>query len=122
MNTRSSLPRKQHKARETSPLHRKNKEIKVLLERTKYKDLPVKRVTIHKGDTVRVVRGSRAGHEGKVAEVDVRKRKVAIEKALIRKADNKEVSIWFDPSNLTVTKLDLSDPFRKEMFKMLKED
>jgi hypothetical protein len=49
--------------------------------------------------------------------VNLSKGKVSIEKALLKKADNKEVSVWFDPSNLVITNLDLSDAVRKEKFK-----
>ena len=31
-------------------------------------------------------------------------------------------SVWFDASNLIVTKVDLSDPVRKERFRSLAED
>src|SRR5512139_2126149 len=103
MNTRSSLPRRQREAKVNAPLHKKSKEIKVHLDGEKFKDVRTKRMTLHKGDTVRIVRGSRSGHEGKVAMIDVKHRKISIEKALLTKADNKEVSLWFDPSNLVIT-------------------
>lgn len=122
MNTRSSKPRKQHKALANAPLHRKSKGIRSPLDRSKYASSKVRRVTLRAGDTVRVVRGSREGHEGKIARVDTKRGKVSIEKALLQKADNKEVTLWFDPSNLIVTKVDLSDPIRREKFKSLSED
>jgi large subunit ribosomal protein L24 len=122
MNTTSSKPRKQHKALAKAPLHRKSKGIRAPLDRSKFADSRVKRVTLRAGDTVRVVRGSRQGHEGKIARVDAKRGKVSIEKALLQKADNKEVTWWFDPSNLVVTKVDLSDPIRRDRFKGLSED
>ncbi|MEA3558261.1 MAG: 50S ribosomal protein L24 [Candidatus Thermoplasmatota archaeon] len=122
MKIKSSKARKQRKARATAPLHVKNKGIKAPLDRIKYRSSGIKRITLRSGDTVKVVRGSRQGHEGKVAKVDVKKRKVAIEKALLMKADNKEVTLWFDPSNLVITKVDLSDPLRREKFKSLSEE
>ncbi|MFO8052103.1 MAG: 50S ribosomal protein L24 [Thermoplasmatota archaeon] len=122
MKTRSSKPRKQNKARAEAPLHVKSKEIKAPLDRSKYGRSGIRNITVRTGDTVKVVRGSRQGHEGKIAKVDVKKRKVAIEKALLMKADNKEVSIWFDPSNIVVSKVDLSDPIRREKFKSLSEE
>ena len=122
MNTTSKQPRKQHKARATAPMHVKSKEMKAPLDRVKYGGTGVKRITIRKGDTVRVVRGSRTGHEGKISVVDPKKRRVAIEKALISKADNKETALWFDPSNLVVIKIDLSDVVRKERFKDLSDE
>jgi len=122
MNTRSSKPRKQHKARAIAPLHRRSKELKAPLDPDRYSGSGVKHVVLRRGDTVRVVRGSRTGHEGKVSIVDLKKRKVGIEKALLRKSDNKEVQLWFDPSNLMVIKMDLSDAVRKERFRTFSED
>jgi len=117
MSTISAKPRKQRKALLNMPFHIRNKSMKAPLDRKKYSDAGVRRVTIRKGDVVRVLRGSRAGHEGKVANVNLSRGKVSIEKALLRKADNKEVSVWFDPSNLVIINLDLSDAVRKERFK-----
>jgi large subunit ribosomal protein L24 len=122
MNTRSSKPRKQRKALATAPLHRKNKELRAALDKSKYGNAGVTKVTLRAGDTVKVLRGSRQGHEGKISKVNLKKAKVSIEKALLQKADNKEVPIWFDPSNLVVTKVDLSDPIRRERFKGISED
>ena len=64
MNTRSSKPRKQRKALATAPLHRKSKELRAHLDPAKYGSSGVKRITLRTGDTVKVVRGSRQGHEG----------------------------------------------------------
>jgi len=122
MNTRSKKPRKQRKALANLPYHQKNKVLRAPLDPVKYSSSKVKRVTLRTGDTVKVLRGSRQGHEGKIAEVNLKRGKVSIEKALLQKADNKEVPLWFDPSNLVVTKVDLSDPIRKEKFKGLGEE
>lgn len=122
MNTVSSKPRKQHKAQANLPLHRGSKVIVAPLDPAKYGRSGVKRITLRTGDTVKIVRGSRSGHEGKVAKIDLKKRKISIEKALLNKADNKEVTLWFDASNVVVTKIDLSDPVRKERFKGLSDE
>ena len=122
MNRKSKKPGKNRKWKDNSPLHRRKKELKVPLDRAKYGRSGARRIPIRAGDTVRVVRGNRSGHEGKVAEVDLKKRRISVEKALLQKADNKEVAVWFDPSNTVITKLDLSDAVRKERFKHLSED
>ncbi|MGA1872625.1 MAG: 50S ribosomal protein L24 [Thermoplasmatota archaeon] len=122
MDTRSKKPRKQHKTLANTPFHSKNKSLKAPLDKKKYGDAKVKRITLRTGDTVKVLRGSRQGHEGKIANVDLKKGKVSIERALLQKADNKEVPLWFSPSNLVVIKVDLSDPIRKEKFKGLGEE
>lgn len=120
--TTSSKPRKQRKALANLPLHRGNKVIVAPLDPAKYGSSGVKRITVRTGDTVKIVRGSRSGHEGKIAKIDLKKRKISVEKALINKADNKEVTLWFDASNVVVTKVDLSDPVRKERFRSLTDE
>lgn len=122
MSTTSSKPRKQHKHLAKLPLHRGSKIISAPLDKAKYANAAVRRVTLRTGDTVRIVRGSRSGHEGKVAKIDLKRRKISVEKALLNKADNKEVTLWFDASNVVVTKVDLSDPVRKEKFRGLTDE
>ncbi len=70
-------------------------------------------VRVHKGDTVKIMRGGFAGHTAKVTDVDTKKRVVYIEKVTSMKADGKETPRPVHPSNVLVTKLDLTDPYRK---------
>ena len=70
-------------------------------------------VTVHKGDTVKVMRGGYAGHTAKVTSVNNKKRVIFIEKVTGVKSDGKETPRPIHPSNVLVTKLDLTDPWRK---------
>ena len=101
------------------PLHRRRKQIAAhlsdeLIERWNVRSLPVR-----KGDTVLIIRGSFKGHEGKVAGVDVRRRKIKVEGATISKTDGTQVAIPIDPSNVIIRKLDLSDRRRREKLEEL---
>jgi large subunit ribosomal protein L24 len=60
------------------------------------------------------MRGALKGHVDKVAKVNLKKCMVTIENATIAKADGTQLPKWIHPSNLLITKLDLSDPWRKE--------
>jgi large subunit ribosomal protein L24 len=71
-------------------------------------------VRVHKGDTVKIMRGGYAGHTAKVTSVDTKKQVLFIEKVTSVKADGKETPRPIHPSNVLVTKLDLTDPHRKK--------
>ena len=77
---------------------------------------------VRKGDSVKVLRGSSKGLSGKIVEVDLKKLKVAVEGATIQKADGKQVQKWIDPSNLVLTRFDLSDPWRKQVVESYMEE
>jgi large subunit ribosomal protein L24 len=70
---------------------------------------------LREGDTVRVMRGSNQGHEGKVTRVDRRRRRVFVEGVTVPKADGTEVGRPVHPSNLLITRLDMTDPWRRRL-------
>jgi len=77
-------------------------------------------LTVRKGDTVKVVRGAFKGQVAKVIKVFPRKGMISIEEATLTKADNKKVARLFRPSKVIITKLDLSDPWRREKLQKFK--
>jgi large subunit ribosomal protein L24 len=77
-------------------------------------------LTVRKGDTVKVVRGAFKGQVAKVIKVFPRKGMISIEEATLTKADNKKVARLFRPSKVILTKLDLSDPWRREKLQQFK--
>ncbi len=80
----------------------------------------VRSVVVRKGDTVKVVRGIFKGHTAKVAKVFPKKGCISIEEATLTKADGKKVARMFRPSKVILTKLDLSDPWRREKLSRFK--
>lgn len=110
----SSQPRKQRKFFFNAPLHKRRKFLSAHLS----EDLMVKynrrSVPIVKGDTVKIMRGEYKGHVEKVARVDVKRGRVEIEGVTLTKADGKKVPRPVHPSNLLITKLNLTDPWRRE--------
>lgn len=98
----SIQPRKQRKFRYNAPLHLRKKMVGVHVSKELRAKLGTKRrsVPIHKGDKVKVMRGDKKGHTGKVTEVDLNDLKVYIEGATARNAKGVEKLIAFDPSNL----------------------
>jgi large subunit ribosomal protein L24 len=116
-------PRKQRKRLYTQPLHKGRKQMGSHLSlelRDKYQWL--RTLPVHKGDTVKVLRGSFKGHTGKVATIDSRSGLITVEKATIAKVDGTQIAREIHPSNVIITKLDLSDPYRRRKIEETKGD
>ncbi|PIV68040.1 MAG: 50S ribosomal protein L24, partial [Euryarchaeota archaeon CG01_land_8_20_14_3_00_38_12] len=107
-------PRKQRKMRYNAPIHRRRKMIASHLAEELMLKYNKRSVTVKKGDTVKIIRGGLKGHIGKVASVDTKKMKITMEGATIAKADKSQVARPIDPSNVIITHLDLSDPWRSK--------
>jgi len=110
----SIQPRKQRKMRYNAPIHRRRKMIASHLAEELMLKYNKRSVTVKKGDTVKIIRGGLKGHIGKVASVDTKKMKITMEGATIAKADKSQVARPIDPSNVIITHLDLSDPWRSK--------
>jgi len=118
LNTKvSSKPRKQRKRLFKAPLHKRNKIMSATLSSSLREKYGTRNLPVRKGDTVEVMRGDFAKHKGKVIEVDLKKYRVFVEKATIKRTDGSERYYPFHPSNLRIVKLDTSDEKR---FKHLK--
>lgn len=98
-----------------APLHVKAKQLVAPLSEELQKELGVKRLRVRKGDTVLIVRGSFKGHEGRVVKVNVKKVRIYVEGVTRVRSDGREVYVPIHPSKVVITKLDLSDPRRKEV-------
>lgn len=120
--TTSTKARKQRKARANAPLHKRKRMVSAHLDSALMKEYNVRSVAVRKGDTVRVIRGDKdfKASEAKVADVDLKSLKLIIENVTVPKADGTQKPKPVDPSNVLLTKLDLSDPWRKEKLDSLK--
>ena len=85
--------------------------------RTRYgrRSLPVR-----KGDTVRVLAGSYStvGEERRVARVDREHYRLTLDNVTTKTADAKLKPLPIRPSHLVLTKLNLSDPWRRRILKV----
>jgi len=113
--TVSKQPRRQRKAYYNRPLHQRVKEMTAPLAESLQKEYGIKRIPVRKGDVVLIVRGSFAGHEGKVVRVSLKKRRIYVEGVTLTKADGTEIHHPIHPSKVVITKLDLSDEWRKKI-------
>ncbi|MGQ9587672.1 MAG: 50S ribosomal protein L24 [Thermoplasmata archaeon] len=120
--TTSTKARKQRKARFEAPLHRKKRMISAHLDSALMSEYNVRSLPVRKGDTVRIIRGAKdfRASEAKVASVDLKNCKIIVENITIPKADGTQKPKPIDPSDVLLTKLDLSDPWRKSKLDSLK--
>ena len=117
--TKSKQPRKVRKALYNAPLHKRRKMISSHLSDELIWKYDTRSVPVRKGDTVKIIRGALQGHVEKVVKIDTKKRKILIEGATIAKADGTRIPRLIDPSNVIITKLDLTDPRRKAKIESL---
>lgn len=122
---KSKKPRKQRGRLYQAPLHKRRKMIASHLS-SKYledaKHYYPRSAVVRKGDTVKIIRGSFSGHIGKVESVDTKSIRIKVDGATIAKADGTQIAAKIHPSNVIITKLDLSDPIRKRKFEEISEE
>jgi len=70
-------------------------------------------IQVIRGDTVKIMRGSYKGRIGKVRKVDVKNQRIEVEGITITKVDGKSVPYPIHASNVLITKLNLTDPWRR---------
>lgn len=112
--SQSVQPRKQRKAFHNAPLHQRHKGLAAHLSESLLVKYNRRSLPLVKGDTVKVLRGAYRGHEEKVASVDLRLRKVTIEGVTVTKAKGDKKARPVDPSVLLITRLNLTDPRRRD--------
>ncbi len=114
-STTSHKARKQRRSKADAPLHRRRRMVSAHLDSALMREYNVRSVPVRKGDTVKVVRGAQdiKGSENKVASIDLKNYKIIVENITIPKADGTQTERPVDPSDVVITKLDLSDSWRK---------
>ncbi len=110
--TSSRQPRKQRKALFNAPLHKRQKLMSAPLSPELREKYGIRNLPVRKGDTVRVMRGTWAGHEGKVVRVDLKRMRIYIDGVTIRKADGTPRFYPIHPSKVMIISLDTSDKRR----------
>ena len=116
----SAKPRVQRLFRFTAPMHQRqhfmnahvDKSLKAKLGLTK------RAIRLAKGDTVRVMSGSKRGSTGKVTEVDLRRGRIKVSTLMKKNAKGKEFSISISPANVYITDLNLTDKVRADRLKL----
>jgi len=108
----STQTRKQRKYVYNAPLHIKHKMMSSNLSKDLRKEYGIRSIPVRKGDTVLIKTGQFKDKSGKVTKVSLKSSFVHIEGALIKRADGTDSMYPIHPSNLMITKLDLTDEMR----------
>ena len=115
---------KQRKRLYNLPKHRMQKNLVSRLSEelmVKY-NYAIRRFPVRTGDSVKIVRGDFKGKSGKIREVNTKSRTAAVENITRSKVDGKQATAWVDTSNIIITKLDLTDNYRKNKIKAIFEE
>jgi large subunit ribosomal protein L24 len=98
-------------------LHRRKNRLHVHLSKELRSKLKIKKrsLLVHKGDSVKIMRGPEKGKESRVGDVNVLRRIVFLEGIVVKNARGREVPMPIQPSNLLIVSLEATRE-RKEMF------
>jgi len=111
---KSIQPRKQRKNLYNAPLHKRRKWLASHLAEDLMLKYNRRSIPVVRGDTVKVVRGNFKNHVDKVREVDLVRQTIEVEGVVTTKVDGSKVPRPIHPSNVIITKLNLTDPKRRE--------
>lgn len=108
----SKQKRKQRKYRFNANLHIRKNMLSANLSKELRKKYSKRNISLRKKDVVKIKRGNFKGKTGKINIVNMKKLKVSIEGIQRQKKDGTKIHIFFDPSNLQITELNLEDKKR----------
>ena len=109
----SKQPHKQRTQTERAPLHKRGKQLHATLSDELREEYDTRRTRVNAGDTVEVMRGDHAGHEGEVLRTILKDGVIHVEGVTVETADGEEVPRPTYPSNVRITALDLEDERRE---------
>ncbi len=115
-------PRRQRRALFTADTFERRRRMAVPLSRELRGRFHRRAVPVRKGDTVRVLSGSFVGREERVARVDRRTYSLTLDNVTLKTADEKMKPLPIRPAHLVITRLNLSDPWRRRALKVRDED
>ena len=79
-------------------------------------------IGLRKGDKVKIMRGERKKHEGKVDRIQLKKNKITLEGVEITKKDGSKTPLTFEPSNMMITEIVTEDKMRQKTLERKKHD
>jgi len=115
-------PRRQRKALYSASTTERRIRMTVPLSRELRSRFHRRALPIRKGDTVRVLAGSYEGREERVAKVDRRGYTVTLDNVTLKTADEKMKPLSLGVGHLVITRLNLSDPWRRRSMRVRDED
>ena len=116
--SRSIQARKQRRAGFRASSFVRQRQMTVALSRELRARYKRRALPLRKGDTVRVVSGSYKGREERVSKVDRRSLSVTLDNVSVKKVDQKLKPLPIRSNHLILTRLNLIDPWRREILKV----
>ncbi len=113
----SKQPRKQRKRVYDAKLHQRHRFLHATLSKELRDKYGKRAIRVRKGDKVKVMRGSFAGHTGKVLEVDMKKLRIYVDGVTVKKANGEEVARPIHPSNVMIIEIGEEDSVREKILK-----
>lgn len=117
----STQRRKQRKYSYNAPLHIKHRMISVSLSKDLRKQYGTRSIPVRKGDTVVLKAGQFKNQSGKVTKVSLARTKVFVDGVGLKRTDGTLSLYPVHPSNLEISKLDLSDKLRVDKIESFKK-
>jgi large subunit ribosomal protein L24 len=122
MRTSPRSPRRQRKALYTASSFQRRRRMTVPLSRDLRGRFHARSLPLRKGDTVRVLSGSFVGREERVAKVDRRSYSVILDNVTLKTGEEKLKPLPIRTNHLVITRLNLSDPWRRRGLKVSEAD
>lgn len=122
MPTSPHSPRRQRKALYTASTAERRRRMTIPLSRDLRRRFAARSLPVRKGDTVRVLSGSFEGREERVAKVDRRAYSVVLDNVTVKTGEDKLKPLPIRTSHLVLTRLNLSDAWRRRVLKIADED
>lgn len=117
----SKKPSKQRKAFHKMSLHKRIKYVSGHLAKELRSKFGKRSVSLRKGDKVKVMVGTFKNKEGKISDVDYRKRLIYVEGIVKKKSDGSEFMVGLNPSNVLVMDVVEKDERRFKDKKIVKK-
>ncbi len=122
MRASPHAPRRQRRALYHASTAERRRRMTVLLSRELRRRFKRRNAPLRKGDTVRVLAGSFAGREERVAKVSRRTYSVTLDNVTLKTAEEKLKPLALRPAHLVITRLNLSDSWRRRALNVREED
>jgi ribosomal protein uL24 len=118
MASASRQPRRQRKSYFTADVAERRRRMTVPLSRDLRGRFKRRHIPVRKGDTVRVLSGSYLGREERVAKVSRRDYTVTLDNITVKMGDQKLKPLPIRLTHLVITRLNLSDPWRRRSLRV----
>ncbi len=117
---KSAKPRIQRLFRFTAPMHQRQHFMNAHVDKALRAKLGIKKraIRLARGDTVKIMSGSKKGTTGKVTAVDLRRGRIKVSTLVKKNAKGKEFGPSISPSNVYITELNLEDKLRAAKLKL----